>query len=597
MPCNSSTQQNRPSRRRDWKSGNESHDYNPSPELSTPMAPVAVSSQSKSKLRAFQYDERKDHTTPKAADTEKENRDPEVDATVLKMDPPLQPLSQRSETKDIRDCPQTPVGRLPLTQLLASGDDTSRQHLNLTPIERVLWDNSPVSSEPSHTRRKGRKRAHSSSPASSSQNDTSRHFESTRPQADIQALQKVLKTPKADPADDLWSRYSLNTGTVERRSPTAPNNLAFSQLIHSSSPQTPASHLQNRDGNGLRRALSCIEWPTSAAKRRKLQRNGVYKDSNSGLTRIGVGANTNEVSMMSRVSFLVEKIHDGLTKPQTADGYSSSELVKSSPVARKINGSPNSPSREGQRVMDDIVTVLSQTAVAPKEHKLLPLVLSAEEIADLEKADGSSDFGDNDLDLEMLETVDPLSKVVSTVDGDAAMPKQIRSQSKAERAITATPIDCIRSLHQPSTAQADSGDPAILAQVCFPSEISSSAEAAAPQQDEFDEDEDEVSAADLENMFAQYDTQPGQHLAKDQIWHAKQADALHPGSATELTTDSRLEPKPLIATHIVLSDDEDFGDVSDFEQIAAECAEATQNQQVSQRLSSVRIVYYGSSIS
>ena len=561
------------------------------------MAPIAASSQSKSKLRAFQYNESNDHTTHKAAYTEKENRDPEVDATIRKMEPPLQPLSQRSETKDIRECPQTPVGRLPLTELLASGDDTSLQHLNLTPIERVLWDNSPVSSQPSDTRRKGRKRAHSSSPASSSQNDTSRHFESTRPRADIQTLQKALKTPKADPADDLWSRYSLNTGFVERRSPTAPTSLAFSQLIHSSSPQTPASHLQNREGNGLRRALSCIEWPTSAAKRRKLQRSGVYQDTNGGLTRIGGGANTNEASVMSRLSFLVEKVHDGLTKPQAVNGYSSSEPVKSSPVARNLNESPNPLSQEGQRAMEDVTTVLSQTAVAPTEHTLLPLVLSAEEIADLEKVDGSSDFGDNDLDLEML--VDPLLKATSTAEGDTADSKESRSQSKEERAVTRTSsIDCIQRPHQPSAAQVYSGGSEKLSQVSFPSELSSSAEAAVPQQDEFDDDEDEVSAADLENVFAQYDTQPEQHLTKDQDQRAKKADAKHPKSATELPKESIFGPKPLIATHVeVLSDDEDFGDDSDFEQIAAECAEATQNQQVSQRLSSVRTVYYGSSIS
>ena len=561
------------------------------------MAPIAASSQSKSKLRAFQYEKGNDHTSHKVADTEKENRDPEVDTTIHKMDPPLQPLSQRSETKDIRECPQTPVGRLPLTELLASGDDTSLQHLNLTPIERVLWDNSPISSEPSVTRRKGRKRAHSSSPASSSQNDTSRHFESTRPRADIQTLQKALKTPKADPADDLWSRYSLNTGFVERRSPTAPTSLAFSQLIHSSSPQTPASHLQNREGNGLRRALSCIEWPTSAAKRRKLQRSGVYQDTNGGFTRIGGGANTNEASVMSRLSFLVEKVHDGLTKPQVVNEDSSSDLAKSSPMVRILNESPNPSSQEGQRAMDDVTTVLSQTAVAPKEHTLLPIVLSAEEIADLEKVDGSSDFGDNDLDLEML--VDPLLKAASTVNGDTTGSEQSRSQSKAERAVTRTNSnDFIQRPHQPSAAQVFLGGSERLSQVSFPSELSSSAGAAAPQQDEFDEDEDEVSAADLENMFAQYDTQPEQHLITDQDQHAKQPYAMHPVSATESPRESIFGPKPLNATHIeVLSDDEDFGDDSDFEQIAAECAEATRNQQVSQRQSSVRTVDYGSSIS
>ncbi len=563
------------------------------------MAPIAASSQSKAKLRAFQHDERDDYTSPKAMISEKENKDPELDATTINMNPPPQPLSQRNDTKDVRDCPQTPVGRLPLTELLASGDDTSRQHLNLTPIERVLWDNSPVSSEPSKSRQRSGKRARSSSPASSSQNETSRHFGTTKSQADLQALQKALKTPKADLANDLWSRYS---GTTERRSPTAPISLAFTQLIPSSSPQTPASHLQSRDGSGLRRALSCIEWPTSAAKRRKLQRGGMYKDADGGTAKIEGGTDTEEISKKSRVSFLVEKIHDGLTKPAAANEYSSSEPARSSPVARKSNGSPSRPklpSQEGQIAIDEVVTVLSQTAVAPKKRTLPPLVLSAEEIADIEEADGPSDFGDDDLDLEMLETVDATLEAFSSGDASVVSLKPSNSQLKLERAIsTFGPKEHLRTSNQPSAAQEDPGNTERLSQMSFPSGISSSpVQAVAPQKDEFDEDEDEVSAAELENVFAQYDTQP-QHMAGKQDHPVKQADAMRPESVTHVSMGSRFGPKSVTTTHIeVLSDDEDFGDDSDFEQIAAECAEATRNQQVSQPHSSVCTGDFSSSIS
>lgn len=559
-----------------------------------------VSSQSKSKLRAFQYDERNDYTAPKASVTEKENQDPEVDGTTLKMDPPPQPLSQRSATRDVRDCPQTPVGRLPLTELLASGDDTSRQHLNLTPIERVLWENSPVSSGPANSRQRSRKRAHSSSPASSSQNDASCHFGSTKPQADLQALQKAFKTPKADPADDLWSRYSLNTGTGDRRSPTAPAGLVFTQLIHSSSPQTPASHLQSKEGSGLRRALSCIEWPTSAAKRRKLQLSGTYKESNGGLARIEGGPDSNGISKMSRVSFLVEKIHDGLNKPPAREEYSSSEPARSSPAARKANESPKPldlPPPEGQTAIDDVVTVLSQTAVAPKERTPQPMVLSAEEIADLEKADGSSDFGDDELDLEMLETVDATFKASLPTQQRVASPRRGNSQLGAGRAITTVDLkEPTRELQRTGSAPPTSGGTERLSQLSFPSEISSSpVHAAPPKHDEFDEDEDEVSAADLENMFAQYDTQTQQHFAGDQDEPAERANAIQPQPATGAPRESIFGPKSEITTHIeVLSDDEDFGDDSDFEQIAAECAEAARNQQVSQPQSSVRTVNFGS---
>ena len=577
------------------------HEPKPCPRPSTAMAPIAASSQSKAKLRAFQYEESND--APRSPDTEKENQDPKVDAPTIQMDPPPQPLSQRSATKDTRDCPQTPVGRLPLTDLIACGDDTSHRHLNLTPIERVLWDQSPVISETSTSKRRSRKRAHSSSPASSSQNETSHHFESTKPQVDLQALQKALKTPKADPADDLWSRYSLSTRTAERRSPTAPTSLVFTQLVHSSSPPTPASHLQSKDGSGLRRALSCIEWPTSAAKRRKLQRGGFYKDSSSGLARIDKEADTNETSRISRVSFLVEKIHDGLTKPPVTDEISSSEPARSSPVARKVNDSPirqDIPSQEGEIAIDEVVDVLSQTAVAPKEHMFMPLVLSAEEIADLEKADSSSDFGDDDLDLEMVESVDATLKAFPSADANAGSLPCRRSQIEATQAVTTVdPREHIQKPHQPGAAQAQSGNNERLSQISFLSEVSSSpAQAAAAQQDEFDEDEDEVSAADLEDMFAQYDTQPQQPAPGAQDRHAKQAEAMPSESATDMPRESIFGPKPVIRTHIeVLSDDEDFGDDSDFEQIAAECAEATQQQQVAQPQSSVRTEKFSSFIS
>ena len=566
------------------------------------MAPIAASSQSKSKLKAFQYDERNDYIGPKAVGSEKENEDPKLDATTPKMNPPSQPLSQRSTTKDVRDCPQTPLGRLPLTELLASGDDMYRQHLNMTPIERVLWDNSPGTSEPSQSRKKGRKRAHSSSPASSSQNDTSRHVARNKPQVDLQALQQALKTPKADPAEDLWSRYSLNKGTTEGWSPTAPTALAFTQLVHSSSPQTPASHLQSKDGLGLRRALSCIEWPTSAAKRRKVQRSGIFKDSNGQLATFEGGIDIGEESRISRVSYLVEKIHNSLTKPPLTDEYSSSEPVRSSPVMPKAHESPRrlvSSSQEGQTAIEDVVTVLSQTAVAPKEHMLLPLVLSAEEIADIERADGSSDFGDDDLDLEMLETMDSALNSLPPKHQATANPERGHIRLGDGGAVTTNSTK--ERLQKPfvhGSAQATLGISERLSQVSFPSDIASSpAQAVTSKHDEFDEDEDEVSVADLESVFAQYDTQPQQQFGGGQNLQAEQASVTSSETESQALKESIFGPKPVIKTDIeVLSDDEDFGDDSDFEQIAAECAEVNRNQQVSQPQSSVRTVNLSSSI-
>lgn len=494
------------------------------------MAPITASTQSRTKLKAFQFEEKENEQGIQIVDPEKENASGGLEETGhIMVPPPPQPLSQRSATKDSRDCPQTPVGRLPLSELLASGEETSRQHLNLTPIERVLWENTPMSSTSPASRRK-RKRAHSTSPASSSQNETSAHFAGAKSSIDLHTLQKNLKTPKADPADDLWSRYSLNTATIERRSPTAPTGLGYPHLMHSSSPQTPASHL-GRDGAGLRRALSCIEWPTSVAKRRKL----LHSSSQGDPMKHDGPRESVERTKMSRVSFLVEKIHDNLSKPINPLHEDESSDPDGSSQAQQADNSPSENTtldyRESQTAVDDVVKGLSQTAVTPKETGPQPLVLSAEEIAELEQEAESSDFGDDDLDLEML--------------------KSVRTDFEAPPANrhSAPKIDC----------------------------------------DEFDDDDNDVSVADLEDVFAKYDSQlprpEGNKVEEQDEVNANQERRYDTNTSTKLSTVYKF---PQAVNVEVLSDDDDeFGDDSDFEQIAAECAAATQKQQISQPQPSV----------
>lgn len=568
------------------------------------MAPIAASSQSKSKLKSFQY-EPKDAGHPAfVEEADKENVPCESEKAISRMIPPPQPqpLSQRSATKDVRDCPQTPLGRLPLSDLLATGEDTSHAHLNLTPIERVLWENSPLSSGPPNSlpARRGRKRAHSSSPASSSQNETSNHFAKEKNAVDLEALQRALKTPKADPADDLWTRYSLNTGNIERLSPTAPAGVGFSHLMQSSSPQTPASHV-SKDSGGLRRALSCIEWPTSAAKRRKLFHHNSQRTPAANHTDADGRGSTIERSK-SRVSLLVDKLHDGFNKPTTRyRDYSSSEPAGSSPHADR-DCPPSSPRKddesadqENQEAIDAVVNVLSQTAVVPRATVPPPLVLSDEEIANLEKAE-SSDFDDDDLDLEMMENIETETKEnkltdIQTTDlgnGD----EETRTNLAAEATTNETGINQTGNAGNHQRRVPDTSDD--YSDVSFPSVISSSAvKAALPNDDEFDDDENDVFAADLEDVCAKYDSQIQHQAFRNQ----ENKDAAP--TRTETGPAQDVKPKRLSATTVqveVLSDDEDFGSDSDFEQIAAECAEATQEQQVSQPQSSVRTLKYGSFI-
>lgn len=566
------------------------------------MAPIAASSQSKSKLKAFRYEQKDAGSTAMTAEADKENAPDGSDTADLQMIPPPQLLSQRSATKDLRECPQTPLGRLPLADLLATGEDTSRGHLNLTPIERVLWENSPRGSNPSNSlpTRKGRKRAHSSSPASSSQNETSNHFVNELKATDLQALQRALRTPKADPADDLWTRYSLNTDTIERRSPTAPAGGGFTHLMHSSSPQTPASCLQ-KDIGGLRRSLSCIEWPTSVAKRRKLFHH------TSQRTPAGIPIDADdwsgnfERSKMSRVSLLVDKIHDGLVKPAARhSNYSSSEPSRSSPGAER-DDSPSSPRKNdelpdqaSQEAIDAVVTVLSQTAVVPRETGVRPLVLSDEEIASLERAD-SSDFDDDDLDLEMMEDIDTHTQTNRPNSTESRKLPCAVGDSGA--GLGAVAIDAAAGLEKENahnshgTAEKKDED---YSNLSFPTDISSSTvKVLPPKNDEFDDDETDIFAADLEDVCAKYDSQVQHQARKDR----ETADPAGAHTIIDSYQGAKLTRKSATVAEVeVLSDDEDFGSDSDFEHIAAECAEATKTPHEPQPQSSVRTVRFGSSI-
>ena len=529
------------------------------------MVPIAASSQSKSKLKAFQYEQKGPHPDQKRQGMEKENVQPNMEEGGSEMDPPPPPLSQRAGAKDVRDCPQTPAGRLPLSELLASGEDP-RQHLNFTPIERVLWDNSPLSPDAPHlaAARKGRKRAYSSSPASSSQNEVSNHFKREKKAIDIQGLQKALKTPKADPASDLWSRYTLNTGTAERRSPTAPAGERFTPFMNSSSPQTPGSHVQ-KDSGGLRRVLSCIEWSTSAAKRRKLFHNGIQRNSAAEFSNNGGKGAQNP--RMSRVSLLVEKVHDGLSKPIISqENDTSSDAGESSPLRRK-DEAPSSPTEKNssldhgsQRLMDDVANVLSQTAVAPQGGVLQPLILSDEEIATLDKGD-SSDFDDDDLDMEMMGGMD--EDIRTNVSEDKA-----GAENHKDSTLVYLQTDRRTTKHS---------------EEFFANETSSSTLKTAPIiHDEFDDDDNEIFAADLEDVCAKYDSQSQPNVEKPTSHKVESHDSIQLKSLPAFSHDA------LPVEIEVLSDDDDFGNDSDFEQLAAECAEATQGQQLSEPQSSVR---------
>ena len=539
------------------------------------MPPIAASSQSKAKLKAFQFHQeesssQKSTVTEEDQGAEKENISNDVpQSTPAQIHPPPQPSSQRSTEREPRDCPQTPIGRLPLSELLASGDD-NRQKLAFTPMERVLWENSPQSSLNNNSMppKKKRKRAHSTSPSSSSKNEKTAHFTGSKQPKDPQALQQALETPNADPADDLWSRYSLHT-RENQHSPLAPDTLPFPSLMRSSSPQTPAPHLQ-RD-SGLRRALSCIEWPTSMAKRRKVHH------SNSQRAPVAFASldDSAEKAKISRVSLLVEKMHSDLLKQHKIEGYSSSEPAKSSLAALKDDSSgKGSSSPCNQHIVEDVVNVLSQAAMenevpVPSEDT----TAENEEPTCCKAEDASSDFGDEDLDYNMLEATNTDSDRTRTNAAIMFTPGISNQPTSHDRHEFEQDVTLDVIVHRGSNFESNLDVSKSRAQ----NVVVRTNQHDEAKPDEFDDDDGDLFAADLEDVFAKYDTQSEQAKGiTDKHVRPHPPDKGHVAKNTDhVSTDtSRIKTETVVE---ILSDEEDFGDESEFEQM---CVEATQNQEL-----------------
>ena len=526
----------------------------------------------------------------KEVQSDKENVATATENVVINtMNPPPQPSSQRSAGKGVRDCPQTPVGRLPLSQLLANSDDACH-HLDLTPIERVLWDNSPLSSVATSSTRKGkkRKRAHSSSPASSSQNQSSNRFAGRKVPAKPPALQEVLKTPKADLVDDLWSRYSLHT--TDKRSPTAPFNVEFPQLTHSSSPALDPS---SRENTGLRRAFSCIDWPTSAAKRRNLRISSREAGAVADLAKFDKPLDSPFDSVKktkSRVSLLVERIQDHLANPAQRQEFSCSD-----PGCSPVASDRNSPAKDApvdrysQAQVDGVATTSSQAAMGESRSNIQPLVLPAEDIAELNQDEGSSDFDDDDLDMGMIEALS------GAVEGEKAqIVGELRSSESSDHILRVPGRNDLLG----GCVLVEENKSAQLTNVKSSTEVTPRMPtlAAPPQQhDEFDDDEEDITAAELEGVFAKYDTQLFPHTAPDRANVARKSEVSKKERSSN-DANGKSHKKPVMTIEVLSDDDDDFGRDSDFEQIAAEVAASQTQQSRSQAKASVCSTHHESSV-
>ncbi|KAJ5779458.1 Dna2/Cas4 domain of unknown function DUF83 [Penicillium paradoxum] len=368
-----------------------------------------ISSNSRTKLNAFRFKE--DGSLPEGADSKdqtkpvhggKEAQPLGFDSAVELMQAPISngntpprqvqaPETHAQDTKPIKECPQTPGNRIPLADLISNAEDSfdPAPGPEVTPVEHVIWQHVPASSNPDTSSQtpagRRRKRRHSSSPAGSPTKGDKKKGQ--KEALDLQSIQALLKTPQHDMAAELWNNY-IDKNMVDGTEDFPPPRLAN---LLSSSPQTPASGRTSRDSSGLRRAISCTtEFPASRAKRRRVNR----LDAGAGCGGIQrTSSNVESGKPRSRINYLMEKIERSINMAPVDAGPPGSSPLRQHMDARRCRSSSPTKDHKLQKVTE--------------EAAQSPCVLPAEKTGQLPVLqESSSEFGDDDLDQDLMDLAD-----------------------------------------------------------------------------------------------------------------------------------------------------------------------------------------------
>ncbi|GAM83565.1 hypothetical protein ANO11243_015530 [Dothideomycetidae sp. 11243] len=210
---------------------------------------------------------------------------------------------------EVQSClpPSTPAVRLPLSDLLGNYEEKAHETLRKedSPEEQLAWRAAGGYGKNENASSHRRKRAHSSSPTTSSQADTSVRSV-PRKHLDFDQVHRILRTPRADPATDLWSRYH---GLSMNEEPGGNQLPSLAHLLNEASPQS----IQRTPGGsvgGLRRWASCgTEWPESKAKRRKTR-------AITGQHKVSVNDEMVEAIDSTNLGAIVDQLQARLSRPK-----------------------------------------------------------------------------------------------------------------------------------------------------------------------------------------------------------------------------------------------------------------------------------------
>jgi DNA replication ATP-dependent helicase Dna2 len=488
--------------------------------------PIPVSTATKNKLSNFQF-----HGQPNVEnDTkavisllshdEKENegakqeKADDVRGEHPKNSSPEQPKLPEPAPRDV---PTTPAGRLALTELIGMGD-IRRAVQNISPDERIEWNHEkdmiPGSGSVFGIRR-AKKRARSSSPIGSPSAQASPHF---NPKFEA-------TSPQVDPGSELWGRYSLNGSNAP--TPQGPSIPALTHLMHTSSPQPCKEGVTPRSLSGFRRANSCgNQFP----KRRRVggcESDDVFTES------VTIGP--------SKLAVLIERVQEGLTQPKqppmstasSASNSFSTPLDKPSVHVADVKFIDHNPPEEPKAAPKPCL-LRTESFKAKTELIVTPQAVK-------NGRSGSSDYGefdDDELDENLMEIF------VEVAAPTPQMPSNppLRALHQAQDRYKPPPQVKGAESFESGTLKADS--------------------------DEFDDSDEDLFAADLENIASQFDTKT----------HGKSKTILGGGAGVSG------QRKPLARTKSESEDE--FGD-GGLDDLDFETAEATATQSIQQTANSL----------
>ncbi|KAL8392886.1 hypothetical protein RB595_002904 [Gaeumannomyces hyphopodioides] len=276
----------------------------------------------------------------------------------------------------------TPVAKLAWQDLVRMGEINPVEEQDETPPgDKLLWDK-PYDPEDSFISpllpRKGKKRARSSSPVSSPANP---NFDT--PVVNVKGLTSALRSPNADPAIDLWDRFSTCRTSKNTSLGAADPALAH---IFASSPRPAKGAAAALSDSSLCRAAS---YGNNRPKRRRIGNSTV----DSPTSRLRHAAYPDSKS--SLVSDLLETVTGELEKSNASQHR---EMMQRSPSPEKRRTSP----MRQQPAEGADVPVFGLPTNPPSSSSDTAL----EEDDAKKPVDKSSDYGDDDFDDDTLLELD-----------------------------------------------------------------------------------------------------------------------------------------------------------------------------------------------